>query len=147
MTRKKKSSALASGAETSIQSLPLVRVFKAPKFAQEAQKRGISDAELCQAIKQVLASPRTYSIGGGVYKKRLNDNMDRAILVAKGGKNWFYVHIFKKSTQANITHQELGQFRAAAKVLESLKDSELDFAVNAGKLQEICHAHTDQTGK
>jgi hypothetical protein len=115
------------------------RVFKAIKFAKEAAKRKISDQELCDAIREIQASPKTYSLGGEVYKKRLNDNMDRSIVLAKGGVHWFYAHLFQKKNQDNISDNELDAFKAAAKVLGILSGTELDAAVKAGKFQEICH--------
>jgi hypothetical protein len=115
------------------------RVFKAIKFAKEAAKRKISDNELCAAISEIQASPKTYSLGGEVYKKRLNDNMDRSIVLAKGGVHWFYAHLFQKKNQDNISDNELDAFKEAAKVLGKLSGAELDAAVKAGKFQEICH--------
>ena len=115
------------------------RVFKATKFATEATKRKISDEALCEAIAQIQASPKTYSVGGEVYKKRLNDNMDRSIVLAKGGTHWFYAHLFQKKNQDNITSKELDAFKAAAKILGKLSGAELDKAVKAGQFLEICH--------
>lgn len=117
---------------------PGYRVFKAAKFVLEARKRGISENELCAAINQVQASPKSYSLGGGVYKKRLNNNLDRSIILAKGGKNWFYVHLFRKSDRDNISKKELAQFKAAADVVGKLSDADLDRVVAAGELEEIC---------
>ncbi|MDI5434734.1 type II toxin-antitoxin system RelE/ParE family toxin, partial [Salmonella enterica subsp. enterica serovar Kentucky] len=34
------------------------------------------------------------NLGGGVYKKRLNQNRDRAIVLAKGGEHWFYTFLY-----------------------------------------------------
>lgn len=90
-------------------------------------------------MREVQASPKAYSLGGGVYKKRLNDNLDRSIILAKGGRNWFFVHLFQKSAQANISENELAAFKAAATELAALTAPELAVAVHAGKLQEICH--------
>lgn len=115
------------------------RVFKAAKFASEAAKRKISDDDLCNAIAQIQASPKTYSLGGEVYKKRLNDNRDRSIVLAKGGMHWFYAHLFQKSNQDNISDKELDAFKAAAKVLGGLSGADLDKAVDAGQFLEICH--------
>jgi len=121
-----------------------VRVFKAAKFADGAARRRISDQELCDAVAQLQASPKTYSLGGEVYKKRLNDNMDRSIVLAKGGIHWFYAHLFQKKTQDNITGKELDVFKEAAKVLGKLTGTELDAAVTAGKFVEICHDRESQ---
>ena len=63
------------------------RAFKTAWFSKEARKAGIGDAELCMALKQV-ALGQADDLGGGVFKKRLNDNMHRSIILAKGGRYW-----------------------------------------------------------
>jgi hypothetical protein len=126
---------------------PKTRVFKAGKFAVLASKRGITDQDLCAAIAAVQASPRPHSLGGGVYKKSLNDNMDRSIILAKGGKHWFYTHLFQKSDTDNISRKELEAFKEAAETLGNLSEDDLNAAVKAGKLKEICHDCSIEKGE
>lgn len=59
-----------------------MRIFKTKWFAREASSHGISDDELYQAIQSVLQG-KVVDLGGGVYKKRLNKNRDRAIILTK----------------------------------------------------------------
>ena len=61
------------------------RVFKTAWFTRAARKARIGDGELCLAIQQVMAG-QADDLGGGVFKKRLNDNAHRSIIVAKGGR-------------------------------------------------------------
>ncbi len=56
-----------------------MRIFKTKWFAREASSHGISDDELYQAIQSALQG-KVVDLGGGVYKKRLNKNRDRAII-------------------------------------------------------------------
>ena len=63
----------------------LHRAFKTAKFSKDAKKSKIKDVELCLAIEQVLLG-QVDDMGGGVYKKRLNNNQHRSIILAKGGK-------------------------------------------------------------
>ena len=60
-----------------------MRVFKTKWFAREARSHAITDEELCRAI--VEAEPgKADALGGGVFKKRLHQNRERAIILAKG---------------------------------------------------------------
>ncbi len=59
-----------------------MRIFKTKWFAREASSHGISDDELYQAIQSALQG-KVVDLGGGVYKKRLNKNRDRAIILTK----------------------------------------------------------------
>ncbi|NVE00531.1 type II toxin-antitoxin system RelE/ParE family toxin [Massilia sp. BJB1822] len=119
----------------------LTRVFKAKDFAKSAKRRRIHDTELCAAIAHVQAAPHQYSLGGGVYKKRLNDNMDRSIILAHGGQNWFYVYLFQKSDKESLDGVELDNFKRIAKTLATLTPEMLAAAIQAGSFIEICHEH------
>ena len=63
------------------------QVFKTKWFAKTAKSQHISDTALCDAIKEVMQG-KADDLGGGVWKKRLNDNMHRSIILAHGGKYW-----------------------------------------------------------
>ena len=63
------------------------RVFKTAWFAKEARKAKITNEVLCRAISQVMQG-QADDLGGGVYKKRLNDNLHRSIILAKAGQHW-----------------------------------------------------------
>ena len=58
------------------------RVFKTMHFAKTAKKADIKDKELCEAI-QVVIKGQADDLGGGVFKKRLNKNLHRSIILAK----------------------------------------------------------------
>ncbi len=69
-----------------------MRIFKTKWFAREASSHGISDDELYQAIQSALQG-KVVDLGGGVYKKRLNKNRDRAIILTKSAGYWFYTFL------------------------------------------------------
>jgi hypothetical protein len=77
------------------------RAFKTAWFAKAARKARITDDELCGAIEEVRKG-QADDLGGGVFKKRLNKNMHRSIILAKGGRYWVYAFLFAKKDQANI---------------------------------------------
>lgn len=78
-------------------------------------------------------------LGGGVYKKRLNGNMHRSIILAKGGKYWVYEYLFAKKDRANIHEDELFAFRLLAKSYAGLTETQVDQLMAAGDFMEICH--------
>jgi putative transcriptional regulator len=90
-----------------------LRAFKTARFSKDAKKAKITDVELCQAIEQVLLS-QVDDLGGGVFKKRLNDNLHRSIILAKGGKYWVFEYLFAKKDRSNIENDELLAFRLLA---------------------------------
>ena len=75
----------------------VARTFKTEWFAKAAKKADISDADLCKAIEQVRLG-QCDNLGGGVFKKRLNKNRDRSIVIAKGGNTGFTRSCLQKKT-------------------------------------------------
>jgi hypothetical protein len=113
------------------------RVFKTAKFSKEAKKTRISDSELCAAIRQVMAG-QADDLGGGVFKKRLNDNMHRSIVLAKGGRYWVYEYLFAKKDRDNIDDDELIAFRLLAKSYAGLTELQVAQLVSGKHFVEIC---------
>jgi hypothetical protein len=114
------------------------RSFKTAKFARDANKAKITDLDLCLAIQQILLG-QADDLGGGVFKKRLNNNQHRSILVAKGGKYWIYEYLFAKKDRDNIENAELLAFRLLAKIYAGLTAHQLDQLLINKDLLEICH--------
>lgn len=117
---------------------PRSRVFKTARFSKDAKKAQIQDAELCAAIRQVIAG-QADDLGGGVFKKRLNDNMHRSIILAKGGRHWVYEYLFAKKDRDNIEGDELTAFRSLAKAYAGLTDVQIAALVSGKDIVEICH--------
>ena len=114
-----------------------MRVFKTASFARVAQRARISDTELCEAARETAAG-QAVDLGGGVFKKRLNRNHHRGIILARGGRLWFYVYLFAKKDQASISPPELAAFRLLAKSYEALSAKHLADILTARDLKEIC---------
>ena len=114
------------------------RVFKTASFAKAARKARIGDDELCDVIRAVMMG-LAVDLGGGVFKKRLDQNRSRSIILAKGGRSWVYAHLFAKKDQDNISNQELEGFRALARKYAELTELEFARLLDAGDLKEICH--------
>jgi hypothetical protein len=114
------------------------RVFKTAWFAKVARKTHIGDDELCAAIVQVM-NGQGDDLGGGVFKKRLNDNMHRSIILAKGGCFWVYEYLFAKQDRDNIADDELAAFRSLAATYEKLSDQDIANLIANRKFLEICN--------
>jgi hypothetical protein len=114
------------------------RAFKTAWFSKEARKAKITDEELCRAIKQVMQG-QADDLGGGVFKKRLNDNMHRSIILAKAGKHWIYAYLYAKKDRENITQEELAGFKKLAKDYASAVEDQIASLLRNEDLLEICH--------
>jgi hypothetical protein len=77
----------------------LSKPLGSPKAARKAR---IKDDELCEANEEVRKG-QADDLGGGVFKKRLNKNMHRIIILAKGGRYWIYEFFIAKRTMPTST--------------------------------------------
>ena len=91
----------------------LERTLKTAWFAKASRKARISDRDLCKAIQQV-ALGQADDLGGGVFKKRLNENRHRSIVLAKAGEFWVFAYLFAKQDRANIEDDELVEVTPSA---------------------------------
>jgi hypothetical protein len=114
------------------------RVFKTAWFAKAARKASIDDGELCIAMKQVMLG-QADDLGGGVFKKRLDKNRSRSIVLAKGQKYWIFTYLFAKRDRANIESAELLYFRKVADLYARKCDADIVKELQSGELMEICN--------
>jgi hypothetical protein len=112
--------------------------FKTAWFAKAAGKARIDDAEPCRAIAEVRKG-QAEDLGGGVFKKRLDKNRSRSIILARGRAHWVYEYLFAKKDRDNIDDQELTAFRKLARIYEGLDNQQLDRLLKDGDFTEICH--------
>jgi hypothetical protein len=117
-----------------------LRLFKTRDFADAAGKAWICDSELREAFGQLLKG-QADDLGGGVWKKRLNQNRHRSIVLAKGRHYWVYQLLFAKQDQSNISQKDLIWFRAMAKTYESLNEAQVQRLLD---LREFVEIHHDQ---
>lgn len=115
------------------------RTFKTAWFSKAARKALIADKELCNAIEQVRKG-QCDDLGGGVFKKRLDKNRHRSIILAKGKRYWVYTYLFAKKDRDNITDAELAGFRDLADLYDAKTDAEIAQELEAKELTEICDA-------
>ena len=114
------------------------RTFKTAWFSKAARKARITDKEVCGAVRAAQKG-QADDLGGGVFKKRLDKNRHRNVILAKGGRYWVYQYLFAKKDRANIDEKELIGFRNLAKAFEGLNDLQIDHLLKGGDFTEICH--------
>jgi hypothetical protein len=113
------------------------RVFKTKGFAATASKALITDIALCAAVREANQG-QADDLGGGIWKKRLNENRHRSIILAKGRQYWVYQFLFAKQAQSNISKSELAAFRKLAKLYEGLSSDQIQRLVDREDFLEIC---------
>jgi len=113
------------------------RTFKTRWFSKAARKALIADDALCRAVEQVRKG-QADDLGGGVFKKRLDKNRSRSIILAKGSQHWVYAFLFAKKDRDNIEDDELDAFRKLADGYAGLDAGQLEQLLDDKDLMEIC---------
>ena len=120
-----------------------MRIFKNTWFTRYADKEGIKDSELLEAVNQLEAGQVNADLGGGVYKVRIARHGEgksggyRVIVFFKSRERTFYVYGFSKSAMDNIDEKQLRDFKRTAKVILALTDNQLEGLLKTGKYIEI----------
>ena len=78
---------------------------------------------------------QTDDLGGGVFKKSLNRNKHRSIVLARGRRYWFIFTCLPRMTE----NDELDTFRDLADVYAAKTEVEITKELAAKDLVEICH--------
>ena len=118
-----------------------MRSFKSSWFAKAANKARISDKELANAIAQVILG-QADDLGGGVFKKRLNKNEHRAIILSRVQGFWIYEYLFAKKDRDNIDEAELKAFRALVKTYTTLTERQIAALIENKEWIEIISEKT-----
>jgi hypothetical protein len=114
------------------------QAFKTAWFSKAARNALIDDEELCKAIRQVMLG-QPDDLGGGVFKKRLDKNRSRSIILERVGHYWVYEFLFAKKDRANITYGELAKFRDLAKSYRVLTEQRINEFTRDEVWMEICN--------
>jgi len=109
------------------------------------RKTDLSDAALCDAVREMAQGLIDADLGGGVLKKRVGlagrgkRGGGRTLVATNKGDRWFFVFGFEKNERANISTEEKEALQALAQDLLARQSQALDAGVEDGSLQEICH--------
>lgn len=116
----------------------LPRLFKTKRFSMLAGKAWIDDDELREAFLEML-NGQADNLGGGVWKKRLNANRHRSIVLAKGNGYWVYQFLYAKKDQSNISQADLVGFRKMAKTYARLTAMQVQYLLDTKEFMEILY--------
>ncbi|WP_158935890.1 type II toxin-antitoxin system RelE/ParE family toxin [Burkholderia sp. S171] len=117
---------------------PAQRFFKTVWFSRAANSAGITYGDLCKAAKQLMAGQGD-DLGGNGWKKRLDRNTKRRLVLNKVGRRWIFVFLFAKSDMDNIGDIDLKKFKRLAKDYGSKTSGDIDVLVDLRELLEICN--------
>lgn len=120
-----------------------MRVFKNIVFVRFAKKSGISDEALCRAVEDAEKGLIDADLGGGVIKQRVARQGEgksggfRTMILFRRNDRAFFVYGFAKNERANISQEELTEFKRLAAKMLNYSDAELEAAMKNKTLSEV----------
>lgn len=97
-----------------------MQTFKTKAFARFADREGVDDAALCEAVDRARSGLVDADLGGGVIKQRIarkgggRSGGFRTIVLFRRGERAFFVYGFAKSGRQDLRRDELEAFRRLA---------------------------------
>ena len=120
-----------------------MQTFKTKAFARFADREGLEDAALCEAVRRARRGLIDANLGGSVIKQRVarkgggRSGGFRTILLFRRGELAFFVYGFAKSGRENLRRDELETFRLLADEYLALDRSGLAAAQTVGAIIEV----------
>jgi hypothetical protein len=121
------------------------RVLKTRYFSKWMRKTELTDQSLCKAVIEMTQGLFDANLGGHVFKKRVGignrgrRSSARTLIATNQGSKWFFMYGFEKNDKSNIADNELEGLQDLAKDLLARTQAQIEEAIAAGKLEEICH--------
>ena len=118
-------------------------IYKSKWFKKWADKEGLADVSLKDAINDVSNGLSDADLGGHVYKKLVaiegqgKSGGLRTILAFKLDDKAFFMYGFSKNKRSNINLKELKALKQLAKELLGYSKKQLKQAVKAGSFVEV----------
>ena len=120
-----------------------LRTFKTKPFARFADREGIADAALCDAVRRADRGLIDADLGGGVIKQRIARQGQgraagfRAIVLFRRGDRCFFVYGFAKSGRDTLRRDELKAFRLLADAMLAMDEGGFRAALANGTIVEV----------
>ena len=117
--------------------------YKTKPFARFADREGIEDETLCDAVRRAERGLIDADLGGGVIKQRIaregygQSGGFRAIVLFRRGERCFFVYGFAKSDRENLRRDELKAFRLLADEVLAMDEAGLGAALSNGTIVEV----------
>ncbi len=120
-----------------------MQTFKTKAFARLANREGLEDAALCEAVRRAGQGLIDADLGGGVIKQRIarkgggRSGGFRTIVLFRRGELAFFVYVFAKSHRQNLRRDELDAYRLLADEYLALDRAGIEAALAVGAIVEV----------
>ena len=128
-----------------------MQTFKTKAFSQFANREGLEDGALCEAVNRAARGLLDADLGGGVIKQRIarkgggRSGGFRTIVLFRSGELAFFVYGFAKKDREHVLPDGFATFRMLADEYLALDRAGLATAQSVGAIIEVkCNGQTVQ---
>lgn len=127
-----------------------MRIFKTKHFARLARRSKVMDGILRDGVTRAEAGQIDAQLGKFLIKQRVERPGEgrsggfRAVMVFKTGDMTVFLHLFPKSSQENLSLEELDVFRELAKYFAALSEIDISRLVAKKEWIEVDHGEIDE---
>lgn len=120
-----------------------MRAFKTRTFRRWADKAGVADAALLDAMKQMERGLIDADLGGNLYKQRValpgrgKSVSTRTIIATKFAGVLFFLYGFEKNDRVNISAKELVLYQRLASGFLDMTEAQIAAALSQQVLTEV----------
>lgn len=120
-----------------------MRIFKTRAFQRWANKAGVSDAALIDAVAQMEQGLIDADLGGNLFKQRVaspgrgKSGSTRTIIATRFAGMLFFLYGYEKNERDSISAKELKLYQRFARELLSFTEGQLATALTAQVLTEV----------
>jgi hypothetical protein len=120
-----------------------MRVFKTRTFQRWAEKAGVTDAALLDALAQMECGLIDADLGGNLYKQRValpgrgKSGSTRTIIATRFAGVLFFLYGFEKNDRDNIATKELVLYQRLAQELLNMTEVQITSALAGKILMEV----------
>lgn len=120
-----------------------MRAFKTRTFQRWADKAGVTDAALLNALVQMERGLIDVDLGGNLYKQRValpgrgKSGSTRTIVATQFAGVLFFLYGFEKNNRDNITAKELALYQRLARELLDMTEVQIASALDGQVLTEV----------
>lgn len=118
-------------------------IYKTRWFDRWAKKQRLSEAALCEAVREMNAGLYDADLGSGLFKKRIGRPGEgkrggfRTLVATNKGDRWIFVFGFPKNERSNIDKDEQEALKKLAIYMLSLTLPAIGKAESDGELMEV----------
>lgn len=121
----------------------IMKLHMAKAFEKWRRKERLTDADLCDALREMDSGLIDAQLGSSLVKKRMarsgggKSGGHRTIVMYRSGERAVFLYGFPKNAKGNLSPKELEAYRELARIFAGFTDAQLAKLCATGEITEV----------